>query len=113
MPLALPARKRLHQREAQRQGQGGVQAEHDQRLAQVLALAPLRVERRIGDAQHLGRQRGVHAERLGDFAHLDLRIARELDDVRGDAGRRGKIHQRAKVGFDLGIQAGTPTCRSG
>ena len=30
---------------------------------------------------------------------------RELDDVRRHAGRRRKIHQRAKMGFDLGIHA--------
>ena len=35
----------LHQREAQGQGQSRIQAEHHQRLAQILALAPLRVER--------------------------------------------------------------------
>ncbi len=102
--VRLAGAQRLHQGEAQRQRQGRVQSEHDQRLAQILALAPLGVEGRVRDAQHLGGQRGVHAEHLGHFAHLDIRIARELDDMSRDARRGREVHQRAKVGFYLGIQ---------
>jgi hypothetical protein len=47
----------------------------------------------------------VHAQGLGHLAHLDVRILRELDDVRRHARRRGEIHGHAKMSFDLGIHA--------
>ena len=108
----LAGAQRLYQREAQGEGQGRIQAEHHQRLAQILALAPLRVERRIGDAQHLGGKRRIQAQHLRDFAHLDLGIAGELDDVARHAGRRGKAHQRAKMGLNLRIQRELPRRRT-
>ena len=43
--VRLAGAQALHQREAQGQGQGRIQAEHHQGLAQILALAPLGVER--------------------------------------------------------------------
>jgi hypothetical protein len=99
--VRLAAAQRLHEGEAERERQGRVQAEHDQRLAKVFAAAPLRVERRVRDAQHLGRQRRVHADRLRDLAHLDVRVLRELDDVARDPRRRREVHERAQVGFDF------------
>ena len=44
----------------------------------------------------LARQRRVHAQRLGDLAHLDVRVLRQLDDVRRHARRRRKIHRRRR-----------------
>ena len=45
MPFGLPLRSDLTSEKLKREGQGGVQAEHHQRLAQILALAALRIQR--------------------------------------------------------------------
>ena len=87
---------RGHQRKAQRQGQRGVQTDDDQRLAQVLARPALGIERGIGDSEDFGRHRRVAADRLGDFRHLDVRIAGKRDDFRGDPRGAGEV--------DLGFQ---------
>ena len=88
---------RGNQREAERQGQRGVQADDHQRLAQVLARPALGIECGVGDSQDFGRHRRVAADRLGDFGHLDVRIAGERDDFRRHTRRAGEV--------DLGLQA--------
>ena len=107
------APQRLHQGKAQGEGERGIQAEYHQGLTQIFALAALRIQRRVGNAQHLGRQRRVHAQRLRDLAHFNVRILREFDDVRRHAGRRGKIYGLTKMSFDLGIHARDSNSQTG
>ena len=90
--VRFAAAQGLHQGETQGESQRGIQSQHHQRLAQILALAALRIQRRIGDAQNFRRQSRVHAQGLGDLAHLDVRILREFDDVRRHARGRGEVH---------------------
>ena len=90
--IGFRAPQRFDQREAQGEGQRGIESQHHQRLAQVFALAALRIQRRIGDAQNFAGQRRVHAQGLGDLAHFDFRILRQLDDVRRHSRRRREIH---------------------
>jgi hypothetical protein len=90
-----------NQRKAQRQGQRGVQADDHQRLAQVLARPALGVERRIRDSQDFGGHRRVAADRLGHFRHLDVRIAGERDDFRGDSRRAREVHLCFQAVFEV------------
>jgi hypothetical protein len=91
--VGFRAAQALDEGKTQGQRQGGIQSEHDQGLAQAFAFSALGVERRVGDAQHLGRQGGVQAQRPGDLGELDFRIAGEFDDVRRHTGRGWKIDE--------------------
>ena len=82
----------FHESEAQRQRQGSVKSKHHQGLAQIFALAALRIERRVGDAQDLRGQRGIQAQGLGDLAHFDIGVPREFDDVRRHTRRGWKTN---------------------
>ena len=105
MPFGLPLRSDWSSEKLNASVKVALQSEHDQRLAQIFAPAALRVQGRIGDSQYLGRERRIHAQRLGDLPHLDVRIARQLDDMRGDTRRTGEIDYRTKVCLDVGIHA--------
>ena len=92
---------RGHQREAERQRERGVQTDDYQRLPQVLARPALGVKRGIGDSQDFRRHRRVAADRLGHFGHLDVGVAGEGDDFRGDPRRAGEVHLGFQAVFEV------------
>src|SRR5579871_4613423 len=69
------------QGEAKRQRDGGVQSERHERLAQVVALAPLRVHGRVRDSQYLGSKSRIFRNQRGHLTGIDLRVARQIDDL--------------------------------
>ena len=92
---------RRDERKAQGERQGGVEADDDERLSKVLAGSALCVECRIGDAQDFCGHRRIATDGLGDFRHLDVRIARKGDDFRRHARGAGKIHLSLEPVFEI------------
>src|SRR5690606_8941870 len=95
------APERLHERETERKRQGGIEPDDDERLAYVLARAPLGIEGRVRNAQDLGCNGGVAADRLGNLRHLNVGISSELDDFRGDTGWTWEIDLCLEPSFEF------------
>jgi len=90
------------QRKSQCQCQRGVQAEHGQRLRQVLDPPTAGVERGIGDAQHARAQGGVQADRIGGGRHHHFGILRQFDDAQRHARRAWQVAAIRQLGFEFG-----------
>jgi hypothetical protein len=82
---------------------GGIEADDDERLPQICAPPPLCVERGVRDPKDFGRHGGVAAHGLRDLGHLDVRIACEGNDVRGDPRRAREVDLRLQAIFEVAI----------
>ena len=89
--LIVRTGKGSQQGKTQRQTQRSVEAEQRDCLAQILSLAFVSVQGRVGDAEDLGRQSRVKADGVRQGRHADVGILTELNDSRGYAGRGGQV----------------------
>lgn len=99
----------VHHRKAQCQAQGRVEAEHGQRLAEIVDAAATGVERRIGHPQHACAQCHVHADDLGRGGHVHVRILRKFDDAQRNPGRRGQVAAVVQGGLEIWLHESSPT----
>ncbi|MNV23670.1 hypothetical protein D3C71_1146970 [compost metagenome] len=105
--LALSRRgQALGDGEAQGEADGGVEAEHGQRLAEVLDAAAAGIQGRVGDAQHARAQRHVDGDDVGGGGDVRFRVLGQFDDAQGNTGWRGQVAAERQDGSQLGRHGG-------
>ena len=81
------------QRKTQRQGDGGIESKQADRLAQVVDLAPGRVQRRIGRLQQTRAEYGIVGHHAGHFAKPGVGILPQFQYAHGNR-RQGRQRYR-------------------
>ncbi|KAG1460976.1 hypothetical protein G6F57_014230 [Rhizopus arrhizus] len=105
--LATAAGQALGDGEAEGQADRGVQAEHGQRLAEVLDPAPAGVQGGIGDAQHASAQRHVDGDDVGGGGDVRFRVLGQFDDAQGNTGWRRQVAAERQGSCQLGRHVGS------
>ncbi len=88
--VQLLVEQRLGKRKAEYQGDGGIQSQIGQCLAQIFRLAAHGIEWGVSDGQYLGGQRGVLTDNTGYIRRAVVAGTGHLECLERDSGRAGQ-----------------------